>query len=103
MLLISFDGPRTLVVVYLTALLLVILNLAITFWWKISQHVASTAASTALMTAALGLWAAPIMLLIPLVAWARVKVGAHTVLQTMAGGVAGLSIVLLVLRTYGLV
>ncbi|MFH1085720.1 MAG: DMT family transporter [Chloroflexota bacterium] len=101
-LLLAFDGPRALVVVYLTALVLVVVNVIITLWWKISQHVASAAASTALLTAALGPWAAPLMLLIPLVAWARIKVGAHTVRQTLAGGLAGLCVTLLVLRAYGL-
>ena len=79
------------------------LNHLITIGWKISQHVSSIAASTTLLTATLGIGAAPLLLLVPLVAWARVKVGAHTVAQTVMGAVAGSAITLGVLRCAGVV
>jgi membrane-associated phospholipid phosphatase len=88
--------------VYLTVLALVVINTLITIRWKVSQHVSSMAASTALMTAVLGVAALPVMLLVPVVAWARVKVGAHTVMQTIVGGATGIMVSLLVLRLYGL-
>jgi drug/metabolite transporter (DMT)-like permease len=102
-LLLTLDGPRLLVVAFQSALLLVLLNHLITIGWKISQHVSSIAASTTLLTATLGIGAAPLLLLVPLVAWARVKVGAHTVAQTVMGGVAGSAITLGVLRCAGVV
>jgi len=102
-LLATLDGPRLLVVAFESALAVVLLNHAITFAWKISQHVASVAASTTLVTATLGIGAAPVLLLVPLVAWARVKVGAHTVAQTVAGGALGAGITLAVLRLAGVV
>jgi len=102
-LLLLFDGPRLLLVACLSALFLAVTNLAITFVWKISQHVSGVAATVTLITATLGVGASPILLLIPLVAWARVKVGAHTVGQTLAGGVVGVTIPLLILRWWGLV
>ena len=102
-LLATLDGPRLLVVAFESALAVVLLNHAITFAWKISQHVASVAASTTLVTATLGIGAAPVLLLVPLVAWARVKVGAHTVAQTVAGGALGAGITLAVLRLAGIV
>ncbi|MBC7234341.1 MAG: DMT family transporter [Chloroflexi bacterium] len=100
--LILFDGPRTLMLGFAVAFGLALFNLAITFWWKISQHVSTVAAATTLITGLLGLGAAPSLLLIPLVAWARVKVGAHTVMQTVAGGLAGVTFSLLVLYLYRL-
>jgi len=102
-LLIVLRGPRLLLVGAVIALLLVVCNLVITLGWKISQHVSSIAASTTLIAATLGIGAAPVLLLIPLVAWARVKVKAHTVLQTIAGGVVGVSVTLATLRFWGLV
>jgi drug/metabolite transporter (DMT)-like permease len=102
-LLLTLDGPRLLLVAFQSALLLVLLNHVITIGWKISQHVASIAASTTLITATLGIGAAPLLLLVPLVAWARVKVGAHTVAQTVMGGVVGAGIPLAVLRLAGVV
>jgi len=97
-LLITFHGPRLMIVGAVSALTLILFNLVITFGWKISQHVSGIAASATLITATLGIGAAPVLLLIPLVAWARVRVGAHTVMQTVAGGVAGTTITLAALR-----
>lgn len=102
LLLALFHGPRLLLVACLSALFLAVTNLLITVVWKISQHVSGVAATATLITAALGMWISPILLLIPLVAWARVKVGAHTVGQTLAGGFVGVTIPLLTLRLLGL-
>ncbi len=97
-----FHGPRWILAAALSGFLLVIINLAITLIWKISQHVSGIALGATLITANLGLLAAPSLLLIPLVAWARVKVGAHTVMQTIAGGVTGIVITILALTLLGL-
>jgi drug/metabolite transporter (DMT)-like permease len=91
-LLLVFHGPRVLVVAFTSASALILVNLVITTRWKISQHVSSVAACTLLLTATLGIAAAPLLLLIPLVAWARVKVQAHTLMQAIAGGLAGVLI-----------
>jgi drug/metabolite transporter (DMT)-like permease len=99
--LLTLNGPRGLLVVSVAVLSLVVINLIITLWWKISQHVSSIAASATLITLALGVWASPVLLLIPLVAWARVKVGAHTILQTIAGGLTGATVAFVALRLFG--
>lgn len=100
--LIVFDGPALLVALTLSAFALVILNLLITLRWKVSQHVSSIAATSTLIAAALGMSATPLFLLIPLVAWARVKVGAHTVMQTVVGGIVGVTITFATLRFLGI-
>jgi hypothetical protein len=99
--LIAFDGPPQLLVGLMCALALIVFNLLVTVRWKISQHVSGVAASALLITITLGMSAAPMLLLIPLVAWARVKVGAHTVMQTIIGGVTGLSIAFATMRLFG--
>lgn len=99
-LLLLFDGPRFLLVTFSAAFFLVAFNLLVTVAWKISQHVSAIAASATLITAALGIAAAPVLLLIPLVAWARIKVGAHTPLQTIAGGASGALITFLTLQVF---
>ena len=101
MILLAFDGPSRLLVAFLNALVLVVCNLLITLCWKISQHVSTIAASATLVTVIFGVAAAPFLLLIPLVAWARVRVGAHSVMQTVAGGVAGVVVTLVTLRFLG--
>lgn len=102
-LLLVCDGPRLLAAAFSSAFILVVFNLLVTLAWKISHHVAGVAASATLVTAAVGIGAAPVLLLIPLVAWARVKVGAHTPMQAVAGGLAGVAVALAVLHTYGMI
>ena len=79
--------------------------LLITRWWKISIHMTSLSGFVAvLLFAALTVWrdlppgieaaltvatVAPLALLLPLLMWARVHVGAHTTAQVVAGAVYG--------------
>lgn len=100
--LLLFDGPRYLLMAFAAMLVTVLINLTITLRWKISQHVSTIALGTTLLTGVLGPPVAPALLLIPLVAWARVRREAHTVPQTVAGGVVGAGVALLALRFFGL-
>ena len=102
-LLVAFDGPRVLLAAFVSAGLLVAFNLAVTTTWKISQHVSAISATATFATALAGVVAAPALLLVPVVAWARVKVGAHTPLQTLAGGASGVLITLATLLWFHLV
>lgn len=99
-LIIFLDGPQPFLALFSSAFLLIVVDLFITIWWKISGHVSTVALGATMATAFLGTWASPLMLLIPLVAWARVKVGAHTVMQTLAGGLAGVAASLISLHLY---
>lgn len=63
--------------------------LAITLRWKISLHVAASAASVALLLYVTGPQAAPALAAIPLVAWSRIRLGRHTPAQTLAGAALG--------------
>lgn len=62
---------------------------ALTFVWKASAHsaVAGHAATAGLIL--LGPWGVPFVLALPLVAWARVAGGAHTLAQTLVGAAVG--------------
>jgi hypothetical protein len=102
LLLYALHGPRLLLAACLSGATLMVFNLLVTMGWKISQHVSGIAVSMTLITAVLGIAVAPTLLLIPLVAWARVKVGAHTVMQTVAGGAAGVVISMAVVRLLGI-
>ncbi|OZC04656.1 hypothetical protein BSZ36_08200 [Rubricoccus marinus] len=92
--------------------------IAITHWWKISIHMAGLAAFVSgLLFVSLVAWrdlpadweaaltlatTAPLMLLLPVLMWARVKIRAHTVGQVVAGAAFGLFVPLaeLYLLTY---
>jgi len=92
------DGPPFLLAAATAALALIIVNLLITTFWKISQHVSGIALVATLLTLSYGAAVAAVLLLVPLVAWARVRLGAHTIMQTLAGGVTGTAVCILTLR-----
>ncbi|MGI6367998.1 MAG: DMT family transporter [Anaerolineae bacterium] len=96
-----FEGPSVLFTAAVAALGLIVVNLIITAFWKISQHVSATALVTTLVAANLGLPLALGLLLIPLVAWARIRVAAHTPLQTVAGAATGATVALITLAVLG--
>ena len=100
---IAFSGPVELLAIYATGLVLVVLSLAITSVWKISQHALSIGAATTTLCAFLGALAAPFLLLIPLSAWARVRLGAHSPRQVLAGSGVGICATLVCFRVFGLV
>ena len=78
-----------------TIVLLGILSL-VTLFWKISFHGATiTAAATATVVVA-GSSAWPVMLLIPLVGWARIRLERHTPRQVIFGSLVGALIALVV-------
>ena len=102
LLLYLLHGPRMIMGAATAAFALIVLNLLITAFWKISQHVSGIALCTTVLAASFGPLAAPSLLLIPLVAWARVRVSAHTVMQTIAGGVTGVAVSVATLRLLGI-
>jgi len=101
--LVVFNGPRLLVAVLGGATVMSLLNLLVTVRWKISQHVSGVAFALGSVVGVVGLGAAPALLLVPVVAWARVKLGAHTLAQTIAGGLAGFAVAFASLQMFGLI
>lgn len=77
-----------------TTILMGILGL-ITLFWKISFHGAAitAAATTTVMVAGSSAW--PVMLLVPLVGWARVHLERHTPRQVIYGSLLGAFIALI--------
>jgi membrane-associated phospholipid phosphatase len=59
----------------------------ITLAWKISAHAAATAGMATALWLVLGAWMLPVYVLAVLTIWARVRLGAHTIAQALAGAV----------------
>lgn len=57
----------------------------VTLFWKISGHAGVAALATGLMISWFGWNWWPVLLIVPLVGWARVKTGNHTVGQVILG------------------
>ncbi len=72
--------------------------LLVTLRWKISGHSTAIASLAVFLWALYGFTAAPVMLLVPLVAWARVRLSRHDLAQTIAGALAGFIFMLVALQ-----
>ncbi len=69
----------------------VVVIFAITLRWKISVHAATAAGATTMAWALLGT-PLPLLLAVPLVAWSRVRLRRHTLLQTVVGALLGFAV-----------
>ena len=92
-----FAAPFILVVLAFSSVIQVGFLTAVTLKWKISGHSTAAAGFSVLMVALFGAAALPALLLIPLVAWARVARSRHELTQTIAGTLAGVAYTLIVI------
>ncbi len=91
---------RSMAVVYtLVTVGLIIFNLFMHY--KASGHAAGVAGPVASMVYLFGWWASPLLLLLPLVTWARVAAKGHSAWQTVVGASMSLAITVTVLYAYG--
>lgn len=84
-----WQAPPIVETFVLSATVLVGILSMVTLFWKISFHGAaiSAAATTTMMVAGSHAW--PIVLLVPLVGWARVRLERHTTRQVIYGSLVG--------------
>jgi len=87
-------APKTLLVFGAMGVIQVGFLLLVTLRWKISGHGAAIGSLAVFLWSLYGAAAAPALLAIPLVAWARVRIQRHTIAQTVAGSLAGMCITL---------
>jgi membrane-associated phospholipid phosphatase len=87
-------APRLMIVLSGASVSQGLLMFLINTRWKISAHAASTAGIAVIIWQILGTPAAPVLLVIPLVAWSRVRLGRHTLLQVVAGAALGAAVFL---------
>lgn len=93
-----WEGPPIVELFVLAATIMIGVLSLVTLFWKISFHGATiTAAATATMLMA-GSSAWPVMLLVPLVGWARVRLERHTARQVIFGSLVGALIALVLVH-----
>lgn len=63
--------------------------------WKISGHATAISGLSTFMVASLGWSMSPVLVMVPLVAWARIRTRSHSFWQTVAGVVTGTLFILL--------
>ena len=88
-LLAAASGPRLLLVLAGANVIQTLLFFGITLHWKISAHTAAAAGLAVLSWLLLDSAAMPLVLSVPVIAWARVRLSDHTPAQTVAGAMLG--------------
>ena len=83
------DAPRELFALVGAMVAGVAVALLISTFWKISIHTSVTAGSATILVIVFGPWALVLGPLVVAVAWARVRLGAHTVSQVVVGALVG--------------
>lgn len=82
-------APRAMIILTTASLVQAIAIFLITLRWKISMHSATSAAVSVLILNVFGKVAVPVVFSVPLIAWSRVKLRRHTLMQTIAGALLG--------------
>jgi membrane-associated phospholipid phosphatase len=77
--------------------------MCINFWWKISLHVAFITALVITLFILYESVSADSIVLIPLVAWSRIELGHHSLMQMIAGALLGTLILLVVFYIFGII
>jgi membrane-associated phospholipid phosphatase len=100
LLLLFGDAPSILTTVAVALWFQTAVLFGVTLRWKISVHTA-TAAAVAILAWSAGGTPLPLLIGVPLVSWSRVRLGRHTVAQTVAGALLGcavMSVALILMR-----
>lgn len=93
-----WEAPQIVETFVLSAMVLVSSLGLVTLFWKISFHGAtiSAAATATVMVAGYSAW--PVILLVPLVGWSRIRLERHTLRQVIYGSLVGALIALLMVH-----
>ena len=83
-------GPGFLIILSICCLLSIIAMFFVTLFWKISGHSVAAGGLCLLMLTLFNEAAIPFTIIIPIIAWSRVKLSRHTVSQTLAGFILGI-------------
>jgi membrane-associated phospholipid phosphatase len=93
----ALGAPPVLMALAQATLLQSLVLFGITLFWQISVHMATIASLVTFMLVAFGAEATPVVLLVPLVAWARLYLGRHNLPQVVAGTIVGATAMLVCL------
>jgi len=98
-----WGAPLTLVATFVAGLSAAVVFMCINLRWKISLHTAFVAASVTALVILYGWIAAVTVVLVPLIAWARIGLEHHSLAQVATGALLAALIVVVVFYLFGLV
>ena len=100
--LLYLEAPLLLKATFATGLSASAIFMSINLWWKISLHTAFIAGLVTILVIVYGWIATVAVVLVPLVAWARIELKQHSLAQVVAGGLLAALIVVIAFRLFGL-
>ncbi len=77
-------APSLLLTTFVAGLAAVVVFTVINLYWKISAHTAFVTGAATVLTIAYGAASAPVLLLVPLISWARLRLALHSWTQVAA-------------------
>jgi membrane-associated phospholipid phosphatase len=95
------QAPAIFEAIMLTYVIVVLALILVNLFFKASGHAAGVAGPVSALIYFYGLIATPLIALIPLTMWARVRARGHTVSQTIIGALLSAAITVFVLLLYG--
>lgn len=101
LILLLIHGPKNLQTILLLTVIIGIIMMIITLWWKISVHASSLAGAATVLTALYGAIMLPTFALVVLVGWSRVVLRRHTLAQVIAGSCLNIALTAIVLMIRG--
>ena len=102
MVLVAVGAPRGFGAFILAMLFQTLLLFLITLVWQVSVHTAGAAGLVTFACMVAGPGAMPLIVLVPLVAWARLYLGRHTLAQTVVGACVGSSCFTILFALHGI-
>src|SRR5512139_564535 len=95
------QAPAIFEAIMLTYVFVVLALILVNLFFKASGHAAGVAGPVSALIYFYGLIATPLIALIPLTMWARVRAKGHTVSQTVIGALLSAAVTVIVLLLYG--
>ena len=86
----SLGGPSFLIILCICCLLSILAMFFVTLFWKISGHAVAAGGLCLLILTLFSEAAIPFTIIMPIIAWSRVKLSRHTVSQTLVGFILGI-------------
>ncbi len=96
-------APKELIATFVAGLSAVVVFMCVNLLWKISLHTAFVTASVTALIILYGPIAAVTVVLVPIIAWARIELKHHSLAQVATGALLAASIVVVVFYLFGLV
>ena len=101
--LLSLKAPLILLALSVAGFSVSVVFMCVNLRWKISLHTAFITGAVTVLFILYGFMSMASIVLIPLVAWARIELGSHSLAQIVAGALLATSILVVVFYLFGLI